>query len=205
MIQEPATRSAPTPSSRKRQGRAGRGRHCRSRAKRSPWIHYGAFNRTRSLEERDKLNFVSAEIFEPNQGGRIARELDRHFAAAPVPTLTLEDRVQTAANVGRFRALLSALDFVSYLILLVVLSILGTMIVAYTSVVQRRTEIGVLRRELCHRSRARVPLPPRCGRAAGLGARSRTGRTTRRPLAGRARRTARPSASDASSSAAARP
>jgi putative ABC transport system permease protein len=112
-------------------------------AKRSLWIHYGAFNRTLSPEERDKLNFVSAEIFEPNQGGRIARELDRHFDAAPVPTITLEDRVQTAANIGRFRALLSALDFVSYLILLVVLSILANTLAM--NVRERQREFAVLR------------------------------------------------------------
>jgi putative ABC transport system permease protein len=112
-------------------------------AKRSLWIHYGAFNRTLAPEDQDKIDFVSAEIFEPNQGGRIARELDRHFDAAPVPTLTLEDRVQTAANIGRFRALLQALDFVSYLILLVVLSILANTLVM--NVRERQREFAVLR------------------------------------------------------------
>jgi putative ABC transport system permease protein len=112
-------------------------------AKRSLWVHYASFNRMLPLEERDKITFVSAEIFEPNQGGRIAKALDLHFDAAPVRTLTLEDRVQTAANIGRFRALLTAMDVVSYLILLVVLSILANTLAM--NVRERAREFAVLR------------------------------------------------------------
>jgi putative ABC transport system permease protein len=112
-------------------------------AKRSLWVHYASFNRVLPVEERDKVSFVSTEIVEPSQGGTIAKALDLHFDSAPVRTLTLEDRVQTAANIGRFRALLTALDVVSYLILLVVLSILANTLAM--NVRERSREFAVLR------------------------------------------------------------
>jgi putative ABC transport system permease protein len=112
-------------------------------ARRALYVHYDYLNRGLPLEERDKIQLISAEIFEPNQGGRIAREIDLHFDAAPVRTLSMEDRVLSAANLGRIGAVLSALDYVSYLILVVVLSIL---INTLTLNVRERThEFGVLR------------------------------------------------------------
>lgn len=112
-------------------------------AKRSVYVHYGSFNRVLPVEQRDQLAFVSAEILDPNRGTSIARELDQHFDASPVRTLTLEDRVDTATNVGRFRALLQALDVVSYLILAVVLSILANTL--SMNVRERAREYAVLR------------------------------------------------------------
>lgn len=112
-------------------------------AKRSLWMHYEQLNRALPLEERDKVMFITAEIFEPNQGARIARALDLHFDASPVRTLSMEDRVLTAANIGRIGAVLSALDFVSYLILFVVLAILTNTL--SLNVRERTREFGVLR------------------------------------------------------------
>lgn len=112
-------------------------------AKRQIWMHYDQLNRALPLDERDKLQFVTAEIFEPNQGGSIAKAIDLHFDAAPVRTLAMEDRVLSAANVGRIGAVLNALDFVSYLILVVVLAILANTL--SLNVRERTREFGVLR------------------------------------------------------------
>jgi putative ABC transport system permease protein len=112
-------------------------------AKRSLWMHYEQLNRALPLDERDKLQFITAQIFEPNQGGSIAKAIDVHFDASPVRTLTMEDRVLTAANVGRIGAVLTALDIVSYLILFVVLAILTNTL--SLNVRERTREFGVLR------------------------------------------------------------
>jgi putative ABC transport system permease protein len=112
-------------------------------AKRSLWMHYDQLNRALPLDERDKLQFITAQIFEPNQGGSIAKAIDVHFDASPVRTLTMEDRVLTAANVGRIGAVLTALDIVSYLILFVVLAILTNTL--SLNVRERTREFGVLR------------------------------------------------------------
>jgi putative ABC transport system permease protein len=112
-------------------------------AKRSLWMHYDELNRALPIDERDKLQFITAQIVEPNQGGRIAKAIDLQFDASPVRTLSMEDRVLTAANVGRIGAVLTALDFVSYLILLVVLAILTNTL--SLNVRERTREFGVLR------------------------------------------------------------
>ncbi|HWO12973.1 MAG TPA: ABC transporter permease, partial [Polyangiaceae bacterium] len=112
-------------------------------AKRSLYVHYDFLNRSLPGNEKDQLILVSAEIFEPNQGGRIARAIDMHFDAAPIRTLSMEDRVLSAANVGRIGAILSALDYVSYLILFVVLAILLNTLTL--NVRERTREFGVLR------------------------------------------------------------
>jgi len=112
-------------------------------AKRSLWVHYSYFNLNLPAQARDQLSFVSAEIHEPNQGGRIAKAIDLHFDASPVRTLSMEDRVQTAALIGRFGAILTALEVVSYLILFVVLSILTNTL--SMNVRERGREFGMLR------------------------------------------------------------
>jgi putative ABC transport system permease protein len=112
-------------------------------AKRDVYVHYDFLNRALPESEKDKINLISAQIFTPNQGGSIAKAIDRHFDAAPVRTLSMEDRVLAAANVGRIGAILTALDYVSYLILFVVLAILLNTLTL--NVRERTREFGVLR------------------------------------------------------------
>jgi putative ABC transport system permease protein len=112
-------------------------------AERNLFLHYAYLNRALTGNDKDKLNLVTAEIFEPNQGASIARTIDLHFDAAPARTLSMEDRVLSAANVGRIGAILSALDYVSYLILFVVLAILINTLTL--NVRERTREFGVLR------------------------------------------------------------
>jgi len=112
-------------------------------AKRQVWMHYDQLDRAVPLEQREQLQFVTAQIFEPNQGGQIAKAIDLHFDASPVRTVSMEDRVLWATNVGRIGAVLAALDLVSYLILVVVLAILTNTL--SLNVRERTHEFGVLR------------------------------------------------------------
>jgi putative ABC transport system permease protein len=112
-------------------------------AKRQVWMHYDQLDRAVPPDQRDQLQFVTAQIFEPNQGGQIAKAIDLHFDASPVRTLSMEDRVLWATNVGRIGAVLAALDLVSYLILVVVLAILTNTL--SLNVHERTHEFGVLR------------------------------------------------------------
>jgi putative ABC transport system permease protein len=120
---------------------------------RSVWIHYDFLNRGLPRDKQDQVGFISAEVAEPNQGGRIAREIDAAFEATPFQTLSLEDRVLAQANLGNFQAILTALDVVSYLILGVVMSIVGNTVAM--NVRERTHEYGVMRaigfgaRQLC--------------------------------------------------------
>jgi putative ABC transport system permease protein len=112
-------------------------------ARRGLYVHYDFLNRALQGDDKDKINLISAQIFEPKQGGRIAKAIDLHFDAAPVRTMSMEDRVLAAANLGRIGAILSALDSVSYMILFVVLAILLNTLTL--NVRERTREFGVLR------------------------------------------------------------
>jgi putative ABC transport system permease protein len=110
---------------------------------RTVWLHYRYLNRTLPQDQQDQVGMISAELIEPNQGGRIAQAIDAHFDATPHQTLSLEDRVMAEANLGNFRAILTALDVVSYLILAVVMSIVGNTLAM--NVRERTHEYGVMR------------------------------------------------------------
>jgi putative ABC transport system permease protein len=110
---------------------------------RTIWLHYTYFNRALPKSEQDQVNWIATQIFEPNQGGRIAQAIDAHFDAAPTQTQSLEDRVAAQANLGNFSAVLTALDVVSYLILAVVMSIVGNTLAM--NVRERTPEYGMMR------------------------------------------------------------
>ena len=140
---------------------------------RSVWLHYDFLNRALPAQDQDRVAFISAEVIEPNQGGRIAREIDAAFEATPFATLSLEDRVQAQANLGNFQAILTALDVVSYLILGVVMSIVGNTVAM--NVRERTHEYGVMRaigfgaRALCALVLGEAALLGLLGAAIGLG------------------------------------
>jgi putative ABC transport system permease protein len=112
-------------------------------ARRSIWIHWEYFNELLPPEEHDLINIVSAQIFEPRDGARIAKAIDIHFDDQDNQTFTQEDQALNAAFVGNFGAILSALDFVSVMILGIVLLIVGNTMAM--SVRERTREYGVLR------------------------------------------------------------
>ncbi|MFZ5893540.1 MAG: ABC transporter permease [Myxococcota bacterium] len=112
-------------------------------AQRSVWLHWEYFNELLPAEERDRINIVSAQIFEPRQGAQIAKGIDIHFDDRDEQTFTQEDQALNAAFVGNFGAILQALDVVSVLILGIVLLIVGNTMAM--SVRERTREYGVLR------------------------------------------------------------
>jgi putative ABC transport system permease protein len=112
-------------------------------AKRSLWMHYTSFNRGLPYDKRDTLGFVAAQVIDPAQAGAVARAIDGHYDAAPVPTLSMEDSVLVATGAARISALLAAFEVVSYLILVVTFSILSNTL--SLSIRERTHELGVLR------------------------------------------------------------
>jgi putative ABC transport system permease protein len=112
-------------------------------AKRSIWIHWDYYNERLPVEERDLINIVSAEIHRPNEGAGIARAIDIHFDEMDNQTYSQEDQAMHASMVGRFGAVLRAMDVVSLLILGVIVLLLGNAMAM--SVRERTQEYGVLR------------------------------------------------------------
>lgn len=107
------------------------------------WVHWDLLNRNLPNEAREQMSFISVELLDGGRSGEMAQAIDLTYDASPARTLTLQDRVQLLALIGRFQAILSALDVVSYMILLVVLSILGNTLAMNTR--ERARELGVMR------------------------------------------------------------
>jgi putative ABC transport system permease protein len=112
-------------------------------ARNSLWLHYDHLNRGLPIQAQGQLAFVVAELFDPGSSSDMAKAIDLKYDATPARTLALQDRLDVVALVGRFHAILAALDGVSYFILLVVVGILVNVLAM--NVRERTRELGVLR------------------------------------------------------------
>lgn len=107
------------------------------------WVHYDQLNRALPRHQQDQLSFIVVELFDPGASSAMARAIDLKYDLAPARTMTLQDRLDAVVLVGRFQAILAALDGASYLILIVVFSILVNVLAM--NVRERTREFGVLR------------------------------------------------------------
>jgi putative ABC transport system permease protein len=109
----------------------------------SLWLHYDHLNRALAPDAQGTLAFIAAEVLDHGSGNAIAQAIDRKYDTTAARTLTLQDRLDVIALVGRFRAIVDALDAVSYLILVVVVGILVNTLAMNAR--ERTRELGVLR------------------------------------------------------------
>lgn len=121
-------------------------------AERMVYFHWEYFNESLPKSDRDLVNIVAAEIFDPSQGARIATAIDIDFDKGDGQTLTQEDQALNAQIVGQFGAILTALNVVGYLVLGIVLLVLSNTL---AMVVRERTAeyatlraVGFLRKHL---------------------------------------------------------
>jgi putative ABC transport system permease protein len=111
-------------------------------ARRAIYFHWEYLNELLPEAERNRANMLVAEIIDPRQGARIATSIDIAFDQGDSQTLSQEDQAVNAQIVGEFGAILSALDFVSVLILGIIVLILGNTVAM--TVRERRREYGTL-------------------------------------------------------------
>jgi putative ABC transport system permease protein len=112
-------------------------------ARRAVYFHWEYYNELLPEPEQDKVNIVAAEVVDPTQGARIARAIDIQFDQGTSQTFSQEDQAVNAQLVGEFSGILSALDFVSVLILGIVALVLGNTLAM--TLRERRKEYGTLR------------------------------------------------------------
>lgn len=110
---------------------------------RAVWMHWEYFNETLPLDARDRVSMIAAQIDDPADGARLAKAIDIHFDTENDPTFTQEDKALNTALVGRFGAMLGAMNLVSFLLLGVVVLILGNTVAMSTR--ERTREYGTLR------------------------------------------------------------
>jgi putative ABC transport system permease protein len=112
-------------------------------ARRSVYFHWEYVNEVIPAAERDRVNIIAAEITDPFQGARIAQAIDIAFDRGDSQTFSQQDQAVNAQLVGEFGAILSALDFVSVLILGIITLVLGNTLAM--TVRERKKEYGTLR------------------------------------------------------------
>jgi putative ABC transport system permease protein len=112
-------------------------------ARRAIYFHWPYLNELLPTQEQDLVNIVVTEVADPRQGARVAKSIDIAFDQGSNQTLSQEDQAVNAQLVGGFGALLSALDFVSVLILGIMMLVLGNTLAM--AVRERRKEYGTLR------------------------------------------------------------
>ena len=107
------------------------------------WLHWDYFNETLPPQRRDGIEMVAAQLSNPAEGARLAKAIDIHFDTEQAQTLSQEDKAFNKAIVGTFAAMLSAMKWVSLLVLGVVVLILGNTMALSTN--ERIREFGTLR------------------------------------------------------------
>lgn len=92
---------------------------------------------------KDRIGWMMININDPGKGPDVSKAIDRKFDEMDDQTLTMSERQFQLGFIGSFAAVLSALDYVSLFILLIMVLILANTIAM--SVRERTHEYGVLR------------------------------------------------------------
>jgi putative ABC transport system permease protein len=92
---------------------------------------------------KDQIGWVLARIDDPSKSAAIAKDIDHTFSEEPDQTTTMSEREFQLSFIGGFSALLTAFDYVSIVILLILMLVLVNTIAM--SVRERTHEYGVLR------------------------------------------------------------
>jgi putative ABC transport system permease protein len=106
-------------------------------------IHWDFLNEQLPPERQDQIGWIVARVDEPSRVGAISTALDRGFEERDVPTLTMSERAMNVSFLGMASALLDAIEYISIIILAILLLLLGNTVAM--GVRERRTELAVLR------------------------------------------------------------
>lgn len=107
------------------------------------WFHWDYLNESLSDRMKDQVGWISSRIDDPAQAATIAERVDHMFAERDVQTLSMSERAMNTSFLGMLNAVLEAINFVSIIILLIMMLILGNTIAM--GVRERTHEYGVLR------------------------------------------------------------
>jgi putative ABC transport system permease protein len=106
-------------------------------------FHWDYLNDSLPPARRDQIGWISARIGNVSQSGDISQRIDTMFDERDVQTTTMSERAMNASFMAGFSTILTALKFVSFVILLIMLLILGNTIAM--GVRERTKEYAVLR------------------------------------------------------------
>lgn len=107
------------------------------------FFHWDYFNESLPEQRRDQIGWIASRIDEPARSAEISRAVDQVFDSQDVQTLSMSERAMNVQFLAMFDALLKALNWVSLIILIILLMILGNTVAM--GVRERTNEYGVLR------------------------------------------------------------
>jgi putative ABC transport system permease protein len=107
------------------------------------FFHWDYLNESLPPAQKDKVGWVMSRIDDPGQAANIAKRIDDLFSDQDTQTVTMSERAMNTSFLGMLSTILTALDFVSVVILLIMALILGNTIAM--GVRERTHEYGVLR------------------------------------------------------------
>jgi putative ABC transport system permease protein len=106
-------------------------------------FHWAYLNESLPERRRDMVGWIISRIDNPSRSAELSRQVDQIFDEKDQQTTTMSERAMNNSFTAMFSALLKALNFVSVIILLIMMLILGNTIAM--GVRERTREYGVLR------------------------------------------------------------
>jgi putative ABC transport system permease protein len=107
------------------------------------WFHWNYVNETLPEGRKDEVGWITSRIDDPGRSGDISAAIDKIFDEKDTQTATMSERAMNLSFMGMISALLTALDIISFIILLIMMMILGNTIAM--GVRERTREYAVLR------------------------------------------------------------
>ena len=106
-------------------------------------FHWDYLNESLPEQRRDEIGWIISRIDDPARSAEISRAIDAQFDEQDHQTLSMSERAMNVQFLAMFDALLKALNWVSLIILVILLMILGNTVAM--GVRERTNEYGVLR------------------------------------------------------------
>jgi putative ABC transport system permease protein len=107
------------------------------------WFHWNYLNDSPVFKPKDQVGWIMARVDEPGKSGAISKKIDKMFDERDTQTVTMSEKALNQSFLGFFSAVLTAIDAVTFAILIIIVLILGNTIVM--AVRERTTEYGCLR------------------------------------------------------------
>jgi putative ABC transport system permease protein len=92
---------------------------------------------------RDQIGWIVSKVASASEAARVSKTIDGMFDTRDIQTLSMSERAMNASFLGMLSTLLTAIDYVSLVIVVIMMLILGNTIAM--SVRERTHEYGVLR------------------------------------------------------------
>ena len=107
------------------------------------YFHWDYLNESLPELQREQVGWIASKVPDAGQAATIAKRIDDLFDPRDVQTLSMSERAMNTSFLGMISTLLTAMQIVSFVILLIMMLILGNTIAM--GVRERTHEYGVLR------------------------------------------------------------